>query len=149
VNSATICDLFDYQDGVLLWRTKPCKNISIGSPAGTPDKDGYITIRYQGKHYKAHRLVYALFNDSYPECIDHIDRNRSNNKIENLRGVSRLENMQNVGMYSNNKSGYKHIRWYKQTNRWAVMVKRKHIGYFKDLSDAKDALHKYTGENNE
>lgn len=146
MNKDQINSLFLYQDGILFWKIKPCKNVEAGSIAGTKDKDGYITIRYKGKHHKAHHIVYAMHTGIYPKYIDHIDRNRSNNCIENLRETNHADNMQNKGSYSNNMSGIKYIRWYKQTHRWAVMVKRNHIGYFKDLSDAKHALKKYLGE---
>lgn len=140
-----LSSLFLYKDGTLFWKIKPCKNISAGTAAGTKDKDGYLTIRYMGKHYKAHHVVYAMHTGIYPKYIDHIDRNRSNNRIENLRETTHAENMLNKGVYSNNVSGIKYIRWYRQTNKWLVRVNKTYIGYFNELSDAESALKKHLG----
>lgn len=145
MNKEILDNLFTYQDGCLYWKDKPNKKLPAGTCAGSPDKDGYILITINGKKYKAHRLIYIMHYGAQPDTIDHIDRNRANNKIENLRSVSLQENAQNMGMYSNNKSGIKHIRWYKQTNCWAVQIKKVHIGYFKTLDTAASALHNHKG----
>ena len=145
MNKDTLESLFLYRDGCLYWRGKPNKKLPAGTLAGSPDKDGYILITINRKKYKAHRLIYIMHHGVQPDIIDHIDRNRANNLIENLRSVSLQENAQNMGMYSNNKSGIKHIHWYKQTNCWAARIKKIHIGYFKTIDAAANALHAYKG----
>ena len=73
---------------------------------GSFDKDGYKIIKIKGKQYKAHRLVYAYFNGEFPkEEIDHINRNRSDNRIENLREVDRLANVKNTTRKINPDTG--------------------------------------------
>lgn len=86
---------------------------------GSYDKDGYLILKIKGKQYKAHRVVYALFNGHFPKGeIDHINRIRDDNRIENLRVVTRIENIQNttkvpnwqtgvVGVYVDNTKGLK------------------------------------------
>jgi len=137
--------LFTYCDGCLYWKGKPNKKLPAGTRAGSPDKDGYILIAIDGKKHKAHRLIYIMHHGVEPDTIDHIDRDRANNRIENLRSVSLQENAQNRGMYATNKSGIKHVRWYKQTNRWAVQIKKVHLGYFKTMDAAVSALHNHQG----
>lgn len=74
-------------------------------PAGTKRSDGYWRVGGQ-KEY-VHRIVWELFNGSIPDglCIDHIDGDTSNNKIENLRLVTHKENMRNAKRSKGNKSG--------------------------------------------
>ncbi len=73
---------------------------------GSLDKDGYLIIKIKGKQYKAHRLVFAYFNDRFPtKEIDHINRNRTDNRIENLREVDRIENIRNTTRKINPDTG--------------------------------------------
>jgi len=73
---------------------------------GSLDKDGYLIIKIKGKQYKAHRIVYAIFNDKLPKKeIDHINRIRTDNRIENLREVSRIENIKNTTKKINKDTG--------------------------------------------
>lgn len=133
--------LFEYKDGNLYWKVKPSSKVNIGDVVGSKDKDGYITTKINSKAYKVHRIIFLMHHDYMPVFIDHIDRNRSNNKIENLREViTHSENLQNKGIYKSNKSGYKNIHWFKLTNSWRVVYKKKHIGYYKQINDAITAL---------
>ena len=64
---------------------------------GSYDKDGYLVLKIKGKQYKAHRIAYLLFNGEFPTTeLDHINRNRIDNRIENLREVTRQENINNT-----------------------------------------------------
>lgn len=86
---------------------------------GSIDKQGYVIIKIKRKQYKAHRLVFAYFNGRLPaKEIDHINRVRCDNRIENLREVSRMENNHNrlgklnkdtgeVGIYFDKTRGLK------------------------------------------
>ena len=69
-----------------------------GRQAGHKDARGYIEVGVNGKRYKAHRLVWFFANGSWPVgVIDHINGDRSDNRIVNLRDVSQQENVHNVG----------------------------------------------------
>lgn len=73
---------------------------------GSYDKDGYLIIKIKGKQYKAHRLVYAYHNNKFPKnMIDHINRNRTDNRIENLRDVTADINNNNANRQSNKDTG--------------------------------------------
>ena len=84
------------------------------------DNNGYLTIRLNGKMKKHHRLVGEAFipNPENKPQIDHIDRNRTNNHISNLRWATRQENMDNIGEYKNNTTGHKNVSYNKSKNRW-------------------------------
>jgi hypothetical protein len=86
---------------------------------GSYDKDGYLIIKVKGKQFKAHRIAYLLNYRRFPIGeIDHINRDRKDNRIENLRVVSRKANIDNtikkpnkntgvVGVYIDNTNGLK------------------------------------------
>lgn len=75
------------------------------SIAGSKNNNGYYLVELQGKSYRNHRIIYNLFNGEIKECIDHIDGDKSNNKISNLREITRQNNNKNRGVSSRNKSG--------------------------------------------
>lgn len=146
--------VFEYRDGRLYWRepTNP-KRTPVGSVAGTIGKLGYIHIQYQRRIYKAHRLVYLMFNGHMPKMLDHIDGDRLNNRIENLRLATPLQNAQNARKRTDNTSGVKNVSYHKRIKKWSVSLsvnrKIRHFGYFDDLELAElvalSAREKYHG----
>lgn len=90
---------FRYADGQILRDDR--KN-----SGGSLDKDGYLIIKVKKKQIKAHRLVWFLCYGEFPDGeIDHINRNRTDNRIENLRICSRLEQLQNTTKHPNKDTG--------------------------------------------
>lgn len=102
--------IFDYDGNNLIWKTSKGLAAS-GSIAGTINSRGYRHIRLDMKFYQAHRLiwiwVYGFLNDD--QMLDHIDRNRSNNSIENLRVCSPSENNCNKAVSNRNQAGTKNV----------------------------------------
>lgn len=120
--------LFDYRDGSLFWRSRPAPYIRPGSEAGhfcrTGRNTGRIRVGIKGKLYLVHRLVFLYHHGYSPEGdIDHIDRNPSNNRIENLREVSRMCNLRNSKKQNNNTSGVRGVSWCRITGDWRARVK--------------------------
>ena len=92
--------LFEYKDGWLFWRETPkYGKVQAKDRAGYVSQDGYVRVGLNGVAYAAHRLIWRMHNPRglVPFIIDHIDGNRANNVIENLRKVSHSENMKNRG----------------------------------------------------
>jgi hypothetical protein len=81
--------------------------IKADDKAGSIDKDGYWQVKLLGRNYRVHRVVWKIINGDIPEgmTIDHIDGNKANNLISNLRVVSNKINSRNRGVQSNNKTG--------------------------------------------
>lgn len=104
-----IKDLFYYQDGELYWKEKRGTN-SVQVPAGAlTGTYKYRTIGFEGKRYYAHRLIYMLHHGYLPKIVDHINRDRLDNRIENLRSVTPSESSRNCKRAKPPKSGYKGV----------------------------------------
>ena len=116
----------------------------IGDVVGYAHCQGYLSIRLSGKYYLLHRLVWLYMYGYFPkEEIDHIDHNRTNNALSNLRLVSSQENKQNSRLSKNNKTGHNGVSLHKKTGKYRayIMVNRKQIylGLFETLQEAIDA----------
>lgn len=113
--------------------------------------NNYVCGRVNNEIYTIHRY---LLNAKPNELVDHIDHNKFNNTMENLRICSRSENMMNSIIPSNNKSGFKGVNKDKRYNKWRAYItvnkQQINLGYFDNLSDAikarQDANQKYQGE---
>lgn len=91
------------------------------SEAGSLTSTGYYAIKLKGKNYQAHRIVCVLHGfeiDGF--VIDHLDHNRANNKISNLRVVSQKENNQNSSIRSDNTSGTQGVKYHKRHDQWVA-----------------------------
>ena len=87
---------YDPATGVFRWRVAASGRVQIGMIAGRTKIDGYRGIKIDGKEYQAHRLAWLYVHGFWPAChIDHINGIRNDNRLSNLRDVSRSENAQN------------------------------------------------------
>ena len=104
--------------------------------------DGYHQISIDGTMKKVHRVLYEKFHGQIPDKmdIDHINRVKTDNRISNLRLVTKTQNQQNRTKLLNNTSGHKNIFWDKRDSKWKVQLrvngKNKHYGYFENIEDA-------------
>lgn len=145
-------DLFAYENGKLFWK-KGGNGRKVGNEAGMITEKGYRRIRVDGCLHMAHRLVWAYHFDEVPEYIDHIDENKLNNAINNLRPATKAENGYNITRRKNNKSGVKGVYWASREKKWvaelSVNKKIRRLGYFDDLELADlvvmEARNKYHG----
>ena len=140
VSQKTIKELLKYREGALYWRVSK-GSVAAGSKAGNIDTYGYLQTKINYKSYLNHRLIYLYHHGHLPEMIDHIDNDHTNNKIENLRPVTRSQNGQNRGLTVRNISGVKGVRWVESKKRWVVSIKVKGVaktdhGTYKNIFDA-------------
>ena len=105
--------------GKFIWR-KNKGHVRAGSEAGGIDiSTGYRQIRLNKKLYYCHRIAWLLEKGVWPKvCIDHINRDRLDNRICNLREATRKENSWNTDIRKNNKSGSHCVYWHKKANKW-------------------------------
>lgn len=104
---------------------------------------GYYRIRVDDVLYLSHRLAWLYVYGDLPEYLDHINRIPTDNRIANLRPITKLQNQQNQGIPRHNKSGHKGISWDKSRNKWFVCLAYNHktiaLGRYKDIEMAKIA----------
>lgn len=95
-----------------------------GRIAGSLHKTGYVRINIGCVTYTAHKLAWVYVNGDIPPSfeIDHIDRNRSNNRIENLRLATRQQNSRNKKVPKNNTSGVLGVVWNAGCNKWQAQI---------------------------
>lgn len=132
-----------------IWIKKTSKfsNIKIGQIAGYIDIEGYRNIKLHKNIYKAHQLVVLYekgYLPEYPEFeIDHINGNKSDNRMDNLRVVTQRENCFNRSINSNNTSGYKGSYYKPRSKNWnsSTMADKKYyyLGTFNTKEEAAKA----------
>ena len=102
--------LYDKDTGNLVWRTNRKGHYIQGKVVGYRGDSGYLKTTVRCKHYLVHQLVYLYHYGYIPEnFIDHIDKDPTNNRIENLREVTHQCNLRNSKINKNNKSGVKGV----------------------------------------
>jgi len=142
-SQAELNELFEYRNGSLYWRAKPCKHMSVGSEAGSLNKNGYKYVSIRGSKYLLHRVIFKMHTGLEPSHVDHIDRNPLNNTIENLRASTFAENAWNMNMPKTNTSGVMGVHWDKRREKWMAYMrqngKRKHLGHYDDFDIAVSA----------
>lgn len=132
---------YDEDTGIFTWKDSRRGAVKVGSVAGAVADNGYIVIKIDRKSYKAHRLAWLFVNGKMPtKTIDHKDRIKTNNWIDNLRDVTHNSNMKNKEKYKNNTSGITGVYWNKQIKKWLVKItidkKETYLGAFKTKEEA-------------
>lgn len=145
---------YDAETGVFAWAVAG-RGIRVGAKAGAKTSEGYWQIKLGFKVYRAHRLAWFLVHGVWPDgAIDHINGDRLDNRIANLRIASHSVNMQNkrVAMANNKSCGLLGVTWNKQHRKWQSKLmangRMYHVGYFVSAEaahasylDAKRRLH--------
>jgi hypothetical protein len=116
-----------------MWNTRYADKI-----AGSINDKGYLVVRIAGHACKLHRAAWMMTHGVWPEHdIDHINGDKSDNRIKNLRAVSRAENMKNKPIYRQNSSGITGVGWHRVTGKWAAKIrvngKDIHLGVFETV----------------
>lgn len=136
---------YEPTDGTLRWaRVHPRSKVQPGDIAGCIDGVGYRVVRVDGRNYKVHRVVWEIHHGEIPPGlqVDHIDHNRLNNRIENLRLVTCAENNKNKSLDYRNKHGVPGVKR-KSNGRWEASIsvdgKYRYLGDFESVSGAIEA----------
>lgn len=135
---------YNPEDGKLYWkpRNNPQFNgLFAGREAFTFESLGYKVGRIKGKAVSAHRVGFGIYHGYFPDGdIDHINGNRKDNRVCNLRAVTHNENQKNTKMPSNNTSGRVGVSWSNQRKKWCAYInngnKRIPLGRFDLIDDA-------------
>ena len=151
---------YEPETGKLFWRKRSDCEKTIKMPVATWNKMfsgreaftamdawGYKVGKIYGIQYKSHRVVFAICNLRWPISeIDHINGNRSDNRIENLREVTRQQNQRNVRLKSTNTTGHCGVGWDKSSGKWRASIGHfetfRYLGSFATKADAISARKK-------
>jgi len=142
---------YDPSTGIFTWLTNRKSNL-IGKEAGCINASGYHRIGINYMSHRSHRLAFLYMEGVFPpKHVDHINHITSDNRWENLRHITHIDNCKNQSAPKNNKSGVVGVVWHKASKKWAAQVKVNykvvHLGLFNDFFDAvccrKSADNKY------
>lgn len=150
LTQARLKELFEYTDDGSFVRR------STGKPISNKMNNGhrYIRVNVDGLVCSVHRCVFLYHHGYLPSTIDHIDNDRTNNKIENLRAATQQQNCLNRVKHKHSKSLYKNVYWNAATKKWAVVLtverKRRYFGVYEDIEFAdlvaQEARNKFHGK---
>lgn len=122
----------------------PRRGVTINAEAGFVQSDGYRYVTLLGARYVSHRLIWLYVHGRLPiNQLDHINRNRSDNRLMNLREVTLAENRQNLGLSAKNKSGFRGVSFDKVNNLWRASIsvnnKNVNLGRYTTILEAQKA----------
>lgn len=132
-------EVLDYNEttGEFTWKVTRSNRAKKGKVAGYKNGQGYWCIKVFGAKYLTHRLAWLYVHGEWPEQeIDHINHDRADNRLCNLRPATRKENSRNAGLRSNNTSGKTGVSLVKHSGRWKSSIEGIHLGLFDDFGHA-------------
>jgi hypothetical protein len=130
-------ELFEYKDSNLVWKVSKARRIKVGDVAGSVNSNGYMQVQINKKMFKVHRLVWIMHNGDIDDelQVDHINRDRLDNCIDNLRLVTPQENS-----FNSKSRGYS---WVEAKKKYVAYITfsgtRKTIGAFDNAEEARKA----------
>ena len=128
---------FRLKDGDLITIKASGRNSKLNKIAGCINGKGYRVIRINKKLYLAHRLIWLYEYGNFPEHqLDHINGNRQDNRLVNLREVTHKENCKNQRLSKNNNTGIAGVGWHKASGKWRVRIGNKYLGVWDTLDEA-------------
>lgn len=133
---------YDPETGVFIRIQSYGRPNLCGKPLGTLSAYGYIVVWYKGKVYRAHRLAWYFVYGEFPEnFIDHINENKIDNRIVNLREATDAQNKTNISTPpATNKSGFLGVSWCKCAKKWRAQLRvdgvYNYLGIFDDPVEA-------------
>lgn len=143
VSVAELREHFSYDEHTGIIRSKTNRrNVHAGEIVGTPDRQGYIVTTLFKRPLKQHRMAWAMTHGAWPAgMIDHINGDKQDNRIENLRVVSNAQNKQNVSKPANNTSGFMGVSFHKPSGKWVANIKVDGKAHYLGLHEAPSDAH--------
>jgi hypothetical protein len=135
---------YDAATGLFTWTTITTNRVKAGQSAGYVQKRGYIAIGLMGRTWLAHRLAWLYVTGTLPHGqVDHINRNRTDNRFANLRLATNAQNQHNASMRKNNRSGVHGVSWDQKSGKWLAKIcinrRQKFLGHFATIEAATEA----------
>ena len=130
---------YDRETGKLYWKSAR-QGVTVGKEAGALDKEGYSILRINYRRYRTHRVVFLMHKGYLPVVLDHIDGDRANNRLDNLRPASLSQNQHNRKLNKNNKSGFKGVSYNSKSKMFLASIKHQRqtifLGSYKTPEEA-------------
>ena len=140
----------DKEKGIILWKDRPTvfSRVVIGYEAGYLHHTGYRYVNIKNRRYSTHRIIWLMSYRSLPTYpsfeIDHINGDKSDNRLCNLRCATKSQNMANTSLLKSNTSGYRGVNM--NHGKWVAAIKinkkKVHLGVFLEKEDAAKAYNK-------
>jgi hypothetical protein len=151
VTEERLKELWSYNPEDGLWTALVTRRKHLAGRVASTIQNSYISIKIDGVNYLAHRLAFLYMKGYMPEeCVDHINRVRTDNRFCNLRECSKEDNAQNKSIQRNNKSGYIGVTWDSARQKWRATIgtgnARKYLGLFTTKEEARGAYLKAKSE---
>ena len=130
---------YDPVSGIFTWKISPARRIKIGSVAGSIHRTGYRNIKLESRTYLAHRLAWLIMKNDWPAAqVDHINGRRDDNRFENLREATHIQNCRNRKINSDNATGFKGVTYH--GTRFIAQISidgvQKYLGIFYTAQEA-------------
>lgn len=132
-------DYLEYRDGHLWWIKKSGNQSKIGKRIGCQELSGYIKCSFFRRRYREHQLVFLYFKGYIPDYIDHINGDRSDNRIENLRDITNQQNSCNRKGVDGTSSIYKGVTWNRSLSKWQASIHHNYKNIYIGLFDCEIA----------
>lgn len=117
---------YNPETGVFNWKQAISNRVHVGAEAGAITRNGYRMIRVDGENLYAHRLAWMFVHGQMPDrIIDHVNLDRDDNRIENLRECDHSENNCNSYLRRDSPSGIKGVGWDSHREKWACSVRHR------------------------
>jgi hypothetical protein len=147
LNAETLREILAYtpETGLFTWKIRPSAKVKQGSLAGALEKNGYLRIGISGKMWSAHRLAWLYVFGRWPrDCLDHINGDRADNRVYNLRECNYVQNGQNRASERGSTSSFVGVSWDKDRRKWRACIRAQgkniSLGYH---SSEEGAAHAY------
>jgi HNH endonuclease len=132
---------YDPDNGQLTWKVNRSKS-KIGQVINNHNEKGYIRFRFNRENWRVHRVAWAMHHGEDPGNfqVDHINGQRDDNRITNLRLVTNSENNCNMKLTTKNKSGVRGVNWIKHCKKWRAEIKFRGKHYQRHYEDKTHAI---------
>jgi hypothetical protein len=134
--------VYDAETGKLFWR-QPRYAKQQYEEAGWNHNKGYRQVCINEQTYLVHRIIWLMFFGTHPEEIDHIDGDKQNNRLTNLRATTKSRNQHNSGPRKDSRTGIRGVGFNARLGKWHARIQvnkmRHHLGFFDTLEQAQDA----------
>lgn len=135
---------YDPDTGVVTWAKKTCRKVIAGRPVGSPHNGGYLHTSQMGEVHLLHRLIWLwVYGEWPPSHIDHVNGDRRDNRLINLRLADPSQNTANQKQRADNTSGVRGVCWSNHRKAWIAQIqwrgRHRYLGQYASLEAASEA----------